>query len=863
MSTRRSHIAGGTLVKDGTIIVPAFPIPKKKPLKEEGVDYYLTVRNTLESLVGRGDKNKLNSKYLGWATASGDDYPRAFVLWTGDEANEDVNAEEEVTFSLQNKVAIHFFKTLNPKELRRCKDTFATVGAIKWDPKRLSKRLKIEVVRNGKTYIAPRHPLSRLVQGLRKPAAGEKRKKKASSATTAPTRKNKRKAKKQKTSRPTKEQQQQQQRTTASELSQRQPSIRDVMPASSKKRKRGKGRPAQQVPGGDVKTPSGSPPRKKQQQRKKPVDPTPITSTPLDQNHWTYISPALLYHTEHTPIPASQYRNGESDAAVRIFTQKGGGNGLDAEGSPPVGKHVMKWLPPPHDMMSWLKQQHAIKGALRFKTDQCLQHEVENIVEEDYVFVAETEETDVVMLEEEEEEEEDDGESPSLDATQQQQQQPPDVGPKQRQKAKNPFLKPALVRKDGTGRRESSNSDQFVVRRRPNWVDDMYPHRDDGQEEEEEEGGIHGFDAQGPHALFFSPPGTYDLEVVSKYRVRNVQHDGLLRVLARVRQWLMKTQHWDVVKGYDPWQGIEQALEGLGNDAKIIDVFRLVHNHLNTNDPVDLYFEFHDKPMKRLENSVSGTPLYADAIRIREIFDRLSRVHPTSDMSSSTSSVQQDRILLLYALLYTFVVPKPVKHDKEDFMSTISDDPTLQSLLDLGEEQDSGTGGGGITVPSLRSVSRSGSAHRLSPDEDSMQSWSGDGDRSDSFTSFPVRQKEDWHRNRFARALVLIVDVLCESKVGYRRGIQKIQKERDLKGIKTIKDFVSGRNDDDGLGSGRYRFFVLNAFDHLFPYGGRESALDIGVPESQLKAEASELRRCSRALSRAFILSPQTFASKD
>ncbi len=859
MSTRRSFIPGERLVEQGNIIVPAFPIPKKKPEKKEGTDYYVTVRNTLESLVGRGDKNKLNSKYLGWATGPREDYPRPFLLWCGDEANEDGNTEAKVAQSLQNKVTIHFFKIMNPKELKRCKDTFATVGDIKWDPKRLSKRLKIEVVRNGKTYIAPRHPLSRLVQGLRKSAAGEKRKKKSSSATApAPAGKNKRKAKKQKTSRPTKEQQQQQQRTTASELSQRQPSIRDVMPASSKKRKREKGRPAQQVPGGDVKTPSGSPARKKQQQHKKPVvvvvDPTPIASTPLDQNHWTYISPALLYHTKHTPIPASQYRNGESDAALRIFTQKGGGNGLDAEGSPPVGKHVMKWLPPPHDMMSWLKQQHGIKGALRFKTDQCLQHEDENIVEEDYVFVVETEETDVVMLEE-------DGESPSLDATQQQQQQqPPDVGPKKRQEAKKPFLKPTLVRKDGTGRRESSSSDQFVVRR-PNWVDDMYPHRDDDGQEEEEEGGIHGFDAQGPHALFYSPPGTYDLEVVSKYRVRNVQHNGLLRVLARVRQWLMKNQCWDAVKQYDPWQGIEQALEGLVNDAKIIDVFRLVHNHLKTNDPVDLYFEFHDKTMKRLENNVTGTPLFADATRAREIFNRLCKVSPTSDMSSSTSSVQQDRMNLLYALLYTFVVLKPVKHDKEDFLSTISDDPTLQSLLDLGEEQDSDTSS--IRIPSIRSVARSGSAHRLSPDEDSMQSWSGDGNRSDSFTSFPVRQKEDWHRNRFLRALVLIVDILCESKEGYRRGIQKIQKERDLKEIKTIKDFVSGRNDDDGLGSGRYRFFVLNAFDHMFPCGGRESALDIGVPESQLKAEASELRRCSRALSRAFILSPQTFVSKD
>lgn len=788
MTNNPPHVFKDSDITEETILVPARMIKMAKPTR--GGKMYFT--NLKDKLLKRMTTKELKTKYLGWFLISDHVYPRAFLRWTD---GVDKNDAKYIVYQpMQVKLAEHFYKGLHVEAAEACKGIFKSLKEIRWHPDGTSNPacISMAVVRDGQKYVAPRYTLAQLTHVVKKNVPRKRKKptpKKETGQDQPKTKRSKRKASLTTTT------------TTPlgnedalRELQQTQSTLEESIFQNSSgkgKKKKKKKRSRSSV--------------KKQQQKnlaKKQRKSGTVVPTPPTKDRWGYLNPQMFTHWKK----ASFSMRDTLGWASRIFKKhKKPVLVIPEAGKPCPAKFTH--FPSPDDMVIRGKAAHAMENPLNFTEHHRWIAEIpelqwakepETSLPPPKSYGTRVNSSPIVI--------------PAL---------PPPIVAAVVSSQKDPsFLRSALVRKPATSPPISLSATPREEMEILGFA--FHQDRNGG-------GGGGGLNiipsvSFSSHMLLYADQGDQDTNVVSKYRIKHVENQGLFRVLSMTREWLIKRQIWNEVLRYDPWCGIEDAIKNLhvgnnnGEDDEKADekLFLCISDHLKTSDPVDLYYEFHDKVLKQLENAMAdkSDSVKATVDRARTIFNSLSKIqNPTRNLAASSRGFQGERLKVLMILVHCMIVLKGQTQNVDP--NSKWQDMAFQTM-EL-------------------------------PNEDSM--YSGDITLED-------QDQNEWHRNRFTSATVRIWDGMRQHK-NFFSGIQKMVQERGFKKIKTISDFMAH---EGSLGHGRFRFYILNTFNHLFPYGCPEARLDNSVVSAkQLQEENQEFQQLTQQLTKAFGLSSKAY----
>ena len=790
MTANPRHVFNDSDITKETILVPARMIKMERPIPGK-MDFKILEDKLLKRMTAK----ELKTKYLGWFLVPEHVYPRAFLRWT--DGVDENDAKCKTYQPMQVKLAARFYKGLYGEVAEVCKDLFKSLNDICWHPDGTSNPacISIAVVRGDKKYVAPRYTLAQLTRVVKKNVP---RKRKTSTPKKG-TGRGQPKPKRSKRNAPL---------TTTTglgngdalrELQQTQPTLEESIfqtpnGKGKKKKKKKRSRSKKNLA--------------KKANKKQRKNGTVAAAPPPTKDRWGYLNPQMFTHWKK----ASFSMRDRLDWAKHIFRKhKKPGLVVPEAGKPCSAKFTH--FPSPDQMVTRGKGAHAMKSPLNFTEHHRWIAEVADLqwAEEPEIFQPPKSSgtginSNPIVI--------------SALAT-----SPPNVVAAAVSSQKDPsFVRSALVRKSPPPVSLSATPHEEME-----FLGFAYDQDRNGG------GGRGGSNiissgSFSSHMLLYANQGDQDTSVISKYRIKHVENQGLFRVLSKTREWLIQRQLWNVVLRYDPWCGIEDAIKNLrvgsndGEDDEKADekLFLCISNHLKTSDPVDLYYEFHDKVLKQLENAMAdkSDSVKATVDRARTIFNSLCKIqNPTRDLAASSRGFQGERLKVLMILVDCMIVLKGQTQN-------VDPSPKWQDMAFQTMEL---------------------------PNEDSMYAEdinSGSGDPQKN------QDQNEWHRNRFTSATVRLWDGMRQHK-RFLSGIQHMVQERGFKKIKTISDFMA---QEGSLGRGRFRFYILNTFNHLFPYGCPEARLDNSVVSvKQLQEENQEFQQLTQQLTKAFGLSSKAY----
>lgn len=911
----RQNISAAKL-SQGKIIVPGRIIPFPRPKKQEPEEHYKIIRDVLETfLLGeRGDEkegnhlNDLHDVWMGWSLVEGQTYPSPILKWKNDPSLQPV----------QNKVLIHFFKKIKGERLARCKKVFRNVEAIDWNREDFPDDFTVKVIRDGKSYRAPVYPEFRLKQAIKEetgvkrqcPASAnsgatkiehhkEKPKKRrktslesSSSSSSKGHRRNRNRhdgnsnqeenAKNGKKKKPT------------DELRQKQLTINSMLVSSSTHKKKEKKRKRQE---NDKK-----PQRMKKMQRSKgkmmknpdvtittndiagesQSDSATKSAVKITNDQWLYINPVTRYYSDYTILKRTTALESDVISGLSIagcIYNPTLWSGVNAEKILSESDEKILFCQPNLKKLKIRLVESTKADRHLLQHHELLMHPTD-IVEKEYKSEdndaddgLDKEKVESVShnLKEAEEKEEEDviiDYVGGFDDTPDNNNNNDNSHQRGRRtngaEKKNANIRTAIadapkclplpattvtttITKKGKGKdhvEDGNNNDELndVPNKwdEPRWIKEISSSSDRDAK--------FSTTLRHPYAEFFSLPGSYSTDIVSKYRIKNIAHPGLIRVLSRIRKLLIQTENWGIIKQYDTWYGSEAKLQEWGEKYEVAKVHTLLHNHLINNDPVDAYFGILKGNLCTIEDRNTDPIISKELHEIRQRLKVLCRdFHPTPDLGAEIPEMQGERLRLIWSLVASLIVRKPVQHANDSFLS----DPLIESVF--------------IQKTPARKYNAEGTSSDVlmtsdfGCDEDSMMGLPDHHNNGHKDGHSDAEKKaEEWHRNPFARAFVKALDAFTVNEANVQ-GIRDTQERFGLTKIRTIKDFMSGKL--TGIGSGRYRFFLLNCFNHLFPYGCPETDLEQTVDQKQLSEEAADLEACCHLLFKAFISPPQHFNS--
>lgn len=791
MPPKRKHLYKPDDITTETITVPAKQLKQLKPVvsattKTKGRAGL--VRKMADILLDSYGEDKLKKKYLGWFRVEGEMYPRPYLHWA--DVVDESNKKYTVYHPLQVKLAAFFFKTLRGDALTACKSAFKSLEDLVWKEniQENPEFMLVTVTRKGRKYVAPRYTYAQLSYAIlrktipittplknkrKRPSVSGKDKKSGGGVKT-------KRSKKRNGVNADALRELRQGQGTLDE------SIFDTAAAAaatnSKKKNKKRSRPKKKS------SMATEAPKKKKQKKVM----APLVHT---KDRWGYLNKQILAHWSK----ASFSRQDTENWSKRVFVAK----------QQPVMKvpvAVGKTPPvvtfddsfPTSDISTTRgKEAHAMENPLSFTKD--------------HSFIAEGVDVQWAVT--------------AAAATSIRPTAPPPT-------MKSSLPSTALVRKTSPApvAAPASPSLPVIVIPTPEMKHWSFAYENTSTSSTTTTSSSHGANQQryAPHMLLYAQIGELETDVISKYRVKHVENPGIIRVLSRLREWLIRHNHWNTVLQYDPWCNIEKELKSLRPDSKSEytgKLFICILNHLKTSDPVDLYYEYHDMVLKQLENAVAdkGDAIKAVVVRARTIFNSLSKIqNPTRDLAASVRGFQGKRQDVLWSLVHCMLVLKA--------------ETVTQGWRD-------------IAARSSLSA-ENGDLH----DENSMLSFSN----SCSGSSSPdVQHNTEWHRNRFTWAAMQIWDDMRNND-NFFSHIQSFMQERGFKTIKTISDFMAPG--PHGLGRGRFRFYVLNTFNHLFPHGSPETDLSrMPISEEQRVEEDQQFQNLARQLTKAFGLSSKDY----
>ena len=733
-----------------------------------------------DMLLKKFDAETLKNKYLGWFLAVGQVYPRAYIRWA--DVTDANNKKQKVLQPVQVKLAAHFFKSLSGEDLDACKSRFGRLEDIIWhrDAAKNPGFMTTSVVRKKKPYQTPLFTLANLTRAVRrKSGAAAPRKRKKPSVVKPETNKDAWiKTKRSKKNKPLVKV------DAMRELRQEQLTLDDTSifqnaAGKSKKKKRSRPKKTHQKKASNHK-----------KQKKNPVV--------HDQDRWGYLNKQILLHWNKSSFAIHETLSWAAGVFTRTKKKE-----LVMK-TPVAGKPYaanFNNFPDPADMIHRAKIVHATENPLYFTIDHEWIAEPEDIQWTKYT---KKKLDDVVVV------------------------KPPP---------------PSVV----------AILESPLIRKKPLALDVTLPAPADWNPSQEmnnlgfayqtatARGG--GRQTYAPHMLFYAKIGELPTDVVSKYRIKNLANPGMFRVLSQLREWLIQHQYWNKVLQYDPWNGIENELKNLHfkkNEEVVEKLFVCISNHLQTSDPVDLYYEFHDTILKKLQNAVAdkGDSVKATVDRARKIFNLLCKIKsPTRDLAASARGFQGERQNVLWGLVHIMIVLKNETSSRKNWRATV-----LNAVIKEDNEKDT------YDEDSMHASGDSFLSGKKSPDDDDD------------------RNRTEWQRNRFTSSVVQIWDVMRKYE-GFFPRIQNLMEKRGFKKIKTISDFMApsrtgpkGQQMPPGLGRTRFRFYILNTFNHLFPYGSPESNLHhYPVSDSTRQAEDKQFQALAAELTKAFGLSSKEY----
>ncbi len=791
--TEKRRVLQTSNITKRNILVPARKLPIKKP---QGADYRSLI-NTLEGILKtKGFTVTLNNYYLGWFTPEWKQYPQPYIRWQNQKIGK---KKKKVIHPLQVKVANHFFKLIKGEEVDACKEKFPTAADIKWDLSGdflTTAVLTCQVRRSKKMYAAPRFTEARLIQAVgkkkRKPAGPRKRKVKDITVSKAAAAAEK--------------------RIRDSKGTKRHKSIKIPSLSSIEAELNGHGHGQQQqqpilvtslkgkATSSSSKINDGTNGKSKNTKKQrsalepkveKPPPPPPPPPSVYEKDIWGYINESVFDHWRLGVIG-----KGKTYKWADFIFAKGGGGLVIPENVSTVRKCSFKGVPQSHHLVKRANKAHSIKRALCFLQDHPLIGHAGKIIYH-------------------KNDDDDDGDNDNDGA--------------KKQKTVTLIIEPSATTTT-TSSAASPGGTQEMVDRLHSEMDSLgFAFRRDASS-------IVTLGGRGSYTLHYAEFNSYKTHIVSKYRIRSVNHPSLIRALSLVRRWLMQHQLWETVRQYDPWTGIERKLAALklskiSDDDQCIDALAgCISRQLETCDPVDLYYEYHDHVLKRISNAVQdkGDAVKESVNRARIIFNLLSKIQtPTRALGSTDRGYQAERQWVLWGMVRVMSMLKNTKEKSGEDKNRMQN-PALRSIYD--------------------SIKRGDSARfAYSVEDDSMQGVD------------PPIGNDQWHRNRFTHALVSVFDVVRLDNSLMAR-IEETSQKRGINEVRSVTDFMS--EEKGGLGIGHYRFFVLNVFDHMFPYGCPECNLNSPeVPEEQLESEELELEKLSHVFAKAFGLSAKDFSS--
>ena len=792
MTTNPKHVFKDSDISKQTILVPARMIKMPKPIPGK-MDFKILEAKLLKRMTAE----ELKTKYLGWFLVPTHQYPRAFLRWAdGVDAK---NVKCKVYQPMQVKLAARFYRALPVDEAEACRDLFKSLGEICWNQDGASNPacISIAVVRKGKKYTAPRYTLGQLTRVVKKNVPRKRKAPTPKKGTMQGQPKSKRSKR----------------RATGNgdalrELQQTQPTLEESI---------------FQIPKGKKKKRSRSSSKKQSQQQQKKLDKKSnkkqrkngnlAAAASPTKDRWGFLNPQIYTHWKKASFSMRE----SLGWAARIFKKRKKPVLVVPEAGKPCVAKFTHFISP-ELMVTRGKGAHAMENPLNFTEHHRWIAEVADLqwTEESKTTTTTTTasapssrpvlSSNTIKI-------------PAL---------PTPVAAAAAVVVKDPsFVQSALVRKPTPTSSPPPISLSAVAHEEMEILGFAF-HQDSN-------GGGGGLNNNNnilsssfsSHMILYADQGDQDTTVVSKYRIKHVKNQGLFRVLVMTREWAIKRQIWNKVLQYDSWCGIEDSIKDLhiGSDddhEKAAEkLFLCISSHLKTSDPVDLYYEFHDKVLKQLENAMAdkSDSVKATVDRARTIFNSLCKIqNPTRDLAASSRGFQGERLKVLMALVHCMIVSK-------------------------GETQsvDPGSKWQDAAFQTMEEV-----------DEDSMYS----GDFNNNTASQEDQGQNEWHRNRFTSATVRIWDSLRQHRDFFSK-IQKMIEDRGFKKTKTISDFMAH---DGSLGRGRFRFYILNTFNHLFPYGCPEARLDnSGISAKQLQEENQEFQELTHQLTKAFGLSSKAY----
>ena len=798
MTTNPRHVFKDSDITKKTILVPARKIKMERPIPGK-MDFKILEDKLLERMTAK----ELKTEYLGWFLVADHVYPRAFLRWA--DGVDENDAKCKMYQSMQVKLAARFYRGLYGEPAEACKDVFKSLEEIRWHPDGTSNpaAISIAVVRGNKNYVAPRYTLAQLTRVVKKNVPRKRKQAIPKKGTAIQGQSEPKRSKRNASGNGDALRELQQTQATLEESIFQTPSSGG---GKGKKKKNKRSRAKKNL----VK-------KANKKQRKNGIV---VVAAPPTKDRWGYLNPQMFTHWKK----ASFSRRDTQAWAGRIFKKhKKLGLVMPASGKSCAAKFTH--FPSPERMVILGKAAHAMGNPLNFTEHHRWIAEVPDLQ------WAKEPETSLAAA----------AAAPKSSGTGVNSSpivipvlSPPEPNVVAVSSQKDPgFLRSALVRKPSPSPTSSSPppvslSALVAPHEEMEFLNFAY-----NQDRNGGGGGASNIISSGSfssHMLLYANQGDQDTSVISKYRIKRVGNPGLFRVLSKTREWLIQRQIWNEVLRYDPWCGIEDAIRNLrvgSNEAEDNEeagekLFLCISNHLKTSDPVDLYYEFHDKVLKQLENAMAdkSDSVKATVDRARTIFNSLCKIqNPTRDLAASSRGFQGERLKVLMILVDCMIVLKGQTQN-------VDPSPKWQDMAFQTMEL---------------------------PNEDSMYAEdinSGSGDPQKN------QDQNEWHRNRFTSATVRLWDGMRQHK-RFLSGIQHMVQERGFKKIKTISDFMA---QEGSLGRGRFRFYILNTFNHLFPYGCPEARLDNSVVSAkQLQEENQEFQKFTQQLTKAFGLSSKAY----
>ena len=780
--SKKKHVYRPSDITDDTELVPA---RKLKLVKPTGKIECKQLASMLLGIKGM-DAKKLKKKYLGWLKVPGQPFARAFIRWA--DVKDENGKTQSVLHPVQVKLAARIFKSLSGEDLDACKSSFSSTRDIVLhrDAKKNPEFMTTTVVREGKKYLAPLFTFENLTDAVNKKASVSRKRK----TPAASTKKETKKTAWIKTKRSKKIKNLANGNADAiRELQQEQLTLDDtsIFQAASKAKKKGGSRSKRKR-------------EKKLLSQHKKQKKNGVTKNPVvhDRDHYGYLNKQILIHWNKSSFTMHETLSWAS----RVFTKK---KELVMKTPVPGNPYATNFnnFPDPDEMIQRGQSIYEASNPLCFTMDHSWIAEPDNIQWAKYTAAATTTTKKPIVVV-------DDEKSPVESS----------LG-----------LQTALVRR--------TPEPLAVTLPAPSgWTPTPTQEMVDlsfAYETSTSQGGRRNY---APYMLLYAETGELPTDIVSKYRIKNVGNPGMFRVLSRLREWLIQHQYWHKVLQYDPWDGIENKLKNLHfktNEEVVEKLFTCVSNHLQTSDPVDLYYEFHEKVLKTLENAVTdkNDAIKSNINRARTIFNSLCKIkNPTRDLAASARGFQGERRDVLWCLVHSMIVLKNETSSRRNWRASV-----LSSAI---------------------------KSEEVTYDEDSMQADSLlSGNKS---PNNDADDRTEWQRNRFTSAVVQIWDDMRKYE-DFFSVIQNIMEKRGFKKVRTISDFMApsklgakGQQIPPGLGRARFRFYILNTFNHLFPYGSPESNLNHHpVSESKRQEENRQFQTLANELTKAFGLSSKDY----